>query len=108
MRIQLVAIGAALSGCLGVDAGPYSTPSDTEAPDVPGLFRGEWIAVEDPPPYPAGPYGHEVGDVVADFSLPGGAPDEEIEDEIGLGDFWLMAHRAENPRTVLMIDVHGN
>ena len=47
--------------------------------------------------------GYQIGDVVPDFAMPGNGPD----DEWSMNDFWCMAHQAESPITVLLINVHS-
>ncbi len=125
-RIGAIALAASAAGCLGTPTGTVFHDEDPErvqrverveqvdedGPDLAdlGVLRGERVAGDGegfPQPYPEGPYGWRVGDIVADFSFPGGAADEGIESEIGLGDFWRMAHRLERPRTILIINLHG-
>lgn len=100
------------AGCLTTGGAGYGDDGDGNNPadgDADADADGDGAC----PEYPAGPYGirapapgEEVGDTIAPtFALPGNGP---ADDTWTMNDFWCMAHRAENPATVVMMNVHSS
>ena len=83
--------------------GDADTDADTDA-DADADSDSDTGPGDECPAYPDDANGWRQGEILSNFSMPGNDPDDETWTA---EDFWCQAHRAENPATVLVINVHS-
>jgi hypothetical protein len=122
-RFWLLVASTAATGCLTAGGGGYGDGGDGDADadaDVGADADGDADVDADAdgdvecPNYPEGPYGERSpaetggeGDIVAPtLAFPGNGPGDG--GEWSMNDFWCMANRAENPATMLVLNVHSS